>query len=218
MASQVTQSLVSTAYTTLKNRIVRGQLMPGTLLSENELADELKMSRTPVRNAITHLESEGFVVSLKNRGVLVKEISQKETMDMYEFVMAMLVYTLDVKSERGVQLNMEKLEECLNRQFEAEQADDYLSYMQNSMLFIKAIVSSINNLAMLATMESYVDKLAMASYINYLNTPYIKHYSANNLNRSIFEALQKGDDDEARRLAKGAFTYARGRAMELGRF
>ncbi|MHA6482058.1 GntR family transcriptional regulator [Paenibacillus sp. strain BS8-2] len=218
MASQVTQSLVSTAYTTLKNRIVRGQLLPGTLLSENEIADELKMSRTPVRNAITHLESEGFVTSLKNRGVLVKEISQKESMDMYEAVMAMLVYTLDVKSERNIVLNMEKLEEFLHKQIQAEKADDYLAYMQNSMLFIKAIVSSINNLAMLASMESYVDKLAMAAYINYLNTPYIKHYSANNLNRSIFEALQRGDDDEARRIAKGAFAYARTRALDAGRF
>ncbi|MDQ6420237.1 GntR family transcriptional regulator [Paenibacillus sp. LHD-117] len=212
------QSLVATAYTTLKDRIVRGQLMPGTLLSENELADELKMSRTPVRNAITHLESEGFVVSLKNRGVLVKEITAKESMDMYEAVMAMLVYTLDVKSERNIHLNMEKLEECLNRQIEAEKADDYLSYMQYSMQFMKAIISSIHNMAMLAAMESYVDKLAMAAYINFLNTPYIKHYSANNLNRSIFEALQKGDDEEARRLAKGAYTYARSRMFEAGRF
>lgn len=207
-----------TAYTILKERIIGGRLSPGTLLSENELAEELNMSRTPVRNAITHLESEGFVVSLKNRGVLIKEISAKEMLDMYEATMAMLVYTLDVVSERGVKLNMERLEGILEKQLQAEQVDDYLAYIKNSMLFIKAVVSSIQNQAMLAVMDSYVDKISMAAYINYLNTPYIKHYSANELNRSIFEALREGKEDEARRIVKNLLTSARGRLITNGQF
>lgn len=205
-----------TAYNILKERIIGGRLSPGTLLSENELAEELNMSRTPVRNAITHLESEGFVVSLKNRGVLIKEISAKEMLDMYEATMAMLVYTLDVISERGVKLNMERLEGILEQQLQAEQVDDYLAYIKHSMLFIKAVVSSIQNQAMLAVMDSYVDKISMAAYINYLNTPYIKHYSANELNRSIFTALSEGKEDEARRITKNALTRARERVMANG--
>lgn len=206
------------AYSILKERIIGGRLTPGTLLSENELAEELNMSRTPVRNAITHLESEGFVVSLKNRGVLIKEINGKEMLDMYEATMAMLVYTLDVIGERGVRLNLERLAELLEKQLQAEQADDYLSYMKHSMLFIKAVVSSIHNQAMLAVMDTYVDKISMAAYINYLNTPYIKHYSANALNRSIYEALKEGKADEARRIVKNALTYARERMLESGQF
>ncbi|MGO4371540.1 GntR family transcriptional regulator, partial [Paenibacillus sp. MCAF20] len=119
------QSLVNTAYTKLRERIVGGNLMPGTLLSENELAEELQMSRTPVRNAITHLESEGFVVALKNRGVLVKEVSGKELLDMYEAILALVVYAIDVRSERENHIPMELLKEYLDRQFEAEQAGDY---------------------------------------------------------------------------------------------
>ncbi|WP_018750563.1 GntR family transcriptional regulator [Paenibacillus sanguinis] len=207
------QSLVHTAYKVLKERIVEGHLMPGTMLSENELAEELQMSRTPVRNAITLLEAEGFVLSLKNRGVLVKEISSKEMMDMFETTLAMLAYALDMTKELSIQMNFEKLDEFVQKQMEAEKADDYLSYMKNSMLFFKAVISSINNRAMLDVMEGYCDKLAMAAYINYLKTPYVKHYSANHLNLSILEALKAGNDEEARRIIKGFSMATRSRIM-----
>lgn len=212
------QSLVATAYTILKQRIIEGRLVPGTLISENEIADELKMSRTPVRNAITHLESEGLVVSLKNRGVLVKEILGKEFLDMYEATLAMLVYTLDVIREREIQLNLPRLEEILEKQVEAEQADDYLAYIKHSMLFIKAVVSSIHNQAMITVMDGYVDKISMAAYLNYKNTPYVKHYSMNELNRSIFRALSDGQEEEAKRLVKKVLASARDRMLSSGQF
>lgn len=212
------QLLMNTAYMKLRKRIVGGELMPGTLLSENELAEELQMSRTPVRNAITHLESEGFVVALKNRGVLVKEVSGKEMLDMYEAMMSLLVYAIDVKNDRGNYIDMAKLKECLEQQFEAELANDYYKYIQNTLLFNRVIISSINNHAMLAIMDTYVDKIAMASYINFKLTPHIKHYSANKLNKSIYDALLEGQDEEARKIAKDAFQKARTRLFESGRF
>lgn len=212
------QLLMNTAYMKLRERIVGGELMPGTLLSENELAEELQMSRTPVRNAITHLESEGFVVALKNRGVLVKEISGKEMLDMYEAMMSLLVYAIDVKNERGNHIDLAKLKECLDQQFEAELANDYYKYIQNTLLFNRVIVSSINNQAMIAIMDTYVDKIAMASYINFKLTPHIKHYSANKLNKSIYDALLAGQDEEARQIAKDSFRKVRSRLFENGRF
>ncbi|WP_178023783.1 GntR family transcriptional regulator [uncultured Paenibacillus sp.] len=207
------QSLVNTAYKALKEQILCGNLMPGTMLSENEIADELQMSRTPVRNAITRLETEGFVQSLKNRGILVREISGKETIDMFETTMAMLVYVLDMTQELGIRVNLEKLKEFVQKQIEAEEAEDYLSYMKHSMLFFKAVISSINNQAMLDVMEGYTDKLAMAAYINYLRTPYVKHYSANQLNRSILEALQAGDHEGARSIVKSFNRSVRNRII-----
>ncbi|MBB3155967.1 hypothetical protein FHS16_006083 [Paenibacillus endophyticus] len=58
----------------------------------------------------------------------------------------------------------------------------------------------------------------MASYINYKLTPHIKHYSANKLNKSIYDALMAGNDDEAKHIAKSAYVYARSRMFDNGRF
>lgn len=51
------------AYAELRNRIVQGQIAPGRRLVENEIADRLGVSRTPVRSALQRLEQEGYVES-----------------------------------------------------------------------------------------------------------------------------------------------------------
>ena len=70
--------LVETAYLHIRQKLLNGDFLPGTLLSENELATEMSMSRTPVRDAMALLSREGFVETLKKRGILVKGIDIKE--------------------------------------------------------------------------------------------------------------------------------------------
>ena len=66
------------AYDRIRHDIVAGTLAPGTMLSENELATELGMSRTPVRTALSRLQSEGWVTIYPQRGALVRELTADE--------------------------------------------------------------------------------------------------------------------------------------------
>ena len=52
------KSKKTAAYETLKNRIIGGKLIPGLAINENELAKDLKVSKTPVREALRQLERE----------------------------------------------------------------------------------------------------------------------------------------------------------------
>jgi DNA-binding GntR family transcriptional regulator len=56
---------------TIRERIVSGQLAPGLRLSQQQMAEELQVSRTPLREALQRLATEGLVVSLVNRGMIV---------------------------------------------------------------------------------------------------------------------------------------------------
>ena len=60
---------------TLRDAIVNGVLQPGERLMEIQLAEELGVSRTPVREAIRKLELEGFVVMVPRRGTYVADLS-----------------------------------------------------------------------------------------------------------------------------------------------
>ena len=64
-------------YDELKNRILTGKLEPGIRLMENTLADELGVSRTPVREAIRKLEKEHLVTIAPRRGAYVAERNAK---------------------------------------------------------------------------------------------------------------------------------------------
>ncbi len=66
----------------VREAIIVGKLKPGEKISEAKLADELHISRTPIREAIRMLESEGFVSIIPRRGTIVSEFSLE---DLYEY-------------------------------------------------------------------------------------------------------------------------------------
>lgn len=70
------------AYFTLKGQIVKGIFPPGYRLVERELADQLGMSRTPIRWAIKRLEAEGFLERKPSRGVCLKILDFNEVLEL----------------------------------------------------------------------------------------------------------------------------------------
>jgi DNA-binding GntR family transcriptional regulator len=70
----------------LCERIVAGQLAPGSGLQDFTLAGELGVSRTPVREALLCLESEGLVETAPNRGFFVRGLSRREVLEIYPIV------------------------------------------------------------------------------------------------------------------------------------
>jgi DNA-binding GntR family transcriptional regulator len=75
---------VDTAVEMLRERLISGALMPGDRLGEAELAIELKMSRTPVREALRLLSAEGLVEIQANRGARVAEWNDDELDAVFE--------------------------------------------------------------------------------------------------------------------------------------
>jgi DNA-binding GntR family transcriptional regulator len=65
-------------------RIILGQLVPGARIAEQELADQFKVSRGPVREAIRILEREGLATVLPRRGALVPQLSARELNELFE--------------------------------------------------------------------------------------------------------------------------------------
>lgn len=63
--------------------ILRGQLAPGQVLRQEELAKQFGLSRAPVREALRQLETEGLVVSYPNRGTVVAELSAEDIEEVF---------------------------------------------------------------------------------------------------------------------------------------
>lgn len=72
------------AYRLLRRLIVRLELPPGAILNESFLMEKLRLSRTPMREALQRLEQERLVVILPRRGILVSDISISDLQDIFE--------------------------------------------------------------------------------------------------------------------------------------
>jgi DNA-binding GntR family transcriptional regulator len=79
----------------LRERIVKGDILPGNRLQDVQLAGELGVSRTPIREALLRLEREGLVESDPNRGFFVAQLSRKEVLETYPIVWALECLALE---------------------------------------------------------------------------------------------------------------------------
>ncbi|MEA4922336.1 MAG: GntR family transcriptional regulator [Eubacteriaceae bacterium] len=71
-------------YEELKMQILKGQIVPGTRMMEVEMAEDMGVSRTPIREAIRKLEKEGLVTIEPRRGAYASQISQKDMIEILE--------------------------------------------------------------------------------------------------------------------------------------
>ena len=82
------------AYTEIKRFILNGDLAPGTFLAERQLAEQLRMSKTPVRAALQRLEAEGFVTVSPQQGIIIRDLTVLEIADQYGLRAALETYIL----------------------------------------------------------------------------------------------------------------------------
>ena len=87
-------SLRDRAYAHIQRGIASGELRPETAISEVVLAKELKVSRTPVREAINQLVAEGLLEQTPNRGTLVVRLRRQDVVELYELREALEVYAI----------------------------------------------------------------------------------------------------------------------------
>lgn len=77
-------TLKDKAYAIIKNKILNCEYLPGEVLSESRLLEEIKSSRTPIREALNKLEQEKLVCIMPKRGILVNEVTMELVNSIYE--------------------------------------------------------------------------------------------------------------------------------------
>ena len=96
-------------YQHLKSAVLAGHFGPGERLTEENLAKELKVSRTPVREALHKLESEGLIKPRKKRGFIASRDSKEEVEELLELRAVLEGYTLRLISERISEETLDEL-------------------------------------------------------------------------------------------------------------
>jgi DNA-binding GntR family transcriptional regulator len=116
-------------YDDLRNAILSGRLNPAERLTEEHLAETLGVSRTPVREALYKLESEGLIEPLETRGFIVSTDSIEEVKELFEIRAILEGYTLRVISQKITARDIEQLGGII------EKAEDAFERRQMSEVF-----------------------------------------------------------------------------------
>lgn len=104
-------SLGNKIFDLLRDRILNEEYEHGQKLNELTLASELKISRTPIREALKQLELEGLVESIPNKGVYVKGFSPRDIDDMFEIRLALEGLAIQLAIERMDEIHLAKIKD-----------------------------------------------------------------------------------------------------------
>jgi DNA-binding GntR family transcriptional regulator len=184
----------------IREAILDGTLEPGQRLKEEELARQLGISRTPVREALLMLHVEGQVVATPNRGAVVRVHTADDLNDLYGLRALLEGHAARRAGERINEAQVDDLRQSCDR-FDALRPDEDLRGLVRENLFFHNTILEIAGSDRLASMVTQVIQLPLVykSYIWY--SPDQKQISAH-YHRQIVNALSTRDGERAELIMK----------------
>jgi DNA-binding GntR family transcriptional regulator len=151
----------------LRTAITSGSLPPGERLMENQLAEQLRVSRTPVREAIRKLEQEGFVVMVPRRGTYVADISIRDINEVFEIRTALEVLAAGLAAARMTEDDLEKLERLLVEIGQLIEQDDTSKLVEADCRFHEILYSASYNRTLANIINNLREKITPYRLISY---------------------------------------------------
>lgn len=130
------------AYEKIKEIILKGE---DEFTSENSLVEELKISRTPIREALQRLHYEGLVRIISNKGFVIPELSLKERRDISNMRIAIETYSLEQAIEIITDEDFTNLENIIEEQKKANKNGDLYAFLQNDAEFHQYLLEIVGN-------------------------------------------------------------------------
>lgn len=171
----------------LRDRIVNGALEPGQRLVERVLAQELEVSRVPVRDALVQLKGEGFVTEVPRKGAFVTSMSEHDVRELFNVREALEVLAVRLATEGQDRHGLRRLREILDESASAIRASDAVEVGRCNQAFHDQITAMAHNDLLASILEPLEGRLHWLLRQN--DDPSRFHDE----HEEIYEAIASGD-------------------------
>lgn len=177
----------------IRTAILSGELAPGSALVEQELAAQLGVSKTPVREALKTLEGTGLVVMAPYRGAAVRELTRADADAIYD--LRLLLEPEAVQRSVAVGADLSGAAECLRT---ARVAAGNAERSMANREFHRLLYVGCGNALLVATLDGLRDRTALVSAASWAKSATWEAEADEH--EAILAAAAAGDADTARRL------------------
>jgi len=129
----------------LRDMIVEGELLPGTHIPESSLCERFGISRTPLREALKVLGSEGMVTLLPNRGAVVAALTLKDVDDVVKVIDVLEGLAAPAACEQLTDQGRKQIEAMHDQMVERRSQGDLMGYFKQNQAIHEAIVDAAGN-------------------------------------------------------------------------
>jgi len=196
------KTVVDLARQHLEDDIIRGSLMPGQQIKEEEVAARLGISRPPVREALKILETGGLIFRKPRRGVFVTRITRKDIWEVYSLKVALYGLSIELAFDRISKDTLKKLEQTVEKMEECVKGDrrDSIRYQKFHEKFHDLIIEVSGHQRLKRIVSILHNQVKRISFASLSDEEHLKESCM--YHREILEALKKGDRNGAERFMK----------------
>lgn len=185
-------------YKTLRQAILRGELKPGERLMEIALAEELGVSRTPIRDAIRKLEQDGLVRMIHRKGAQVANITEKDLTDVLEVRIGLERMAIDKACQMIGREQLDLLEQAAKGFEEAIQGGDLTEMVEADKNFHE-IIYSVSGNKCLIEMQANLREQVYRYRMEYLKEENVRKILVEE-HGQIVDAIRERDAEKAKNI------------------
>jgi len=185
-------------YEQLREAILKGELKPGERIIEKDYADRLNISRTPIREALRKLETEGFVEYIPRKGVVVKSFNVNDIKEIYEIRKVLECFAVRKAIENIDDSSMEKLKATVEQMYLLEEQGDIKGVFEICQEFNEVIFNATGMprlVDIINTLKEFIERFRRVTMSkSYRRLEAIKEH------KGIYEAIIERDIEKAEKL------------------
>ncbi len=142
----------------IKDSIVSGRLKPGERVPESEIAENLGISRTPIREAFRQLESEGFITVTPRKGAVVSPITDRDVKEFYEIKSLLEGYAARTACDKMTDKDIKRLEALNASMVKCEAKEDFKGFFRYDNDFHATFLRACGNDKLLTLVHALVQQ------------------------------------------------------------
>ncbi len=206
-------SVVDQVYSAIRDRIIQGSLERGARIHQEDLAEELGVSRTPVREALRRLAAEGLVEMRTNRGARVADVGQSDMQSAYEARLVIEPGAARLAAGAGLPAPIARMRAALSAQRRAI-PNVRRSFDANREFHIALVQGSGNPFLVQFVQRLWVSRIGEVIYERQSETPERMRLDADE-HEQILAAIEADNGRRAESLTRRHLTDAMQRSADL---
>ena len=188
--------LARLAYEALRDSILIGHLAPGNIVNEMALAKELGISRTPVREALLELSSQGLVEILPRKGIRVKYFTERDVNEVCDIRELIELAVVEGLARKGAGPSPKRLESALEQQRQAVTDGDMVGFLEADRRFHLALTALADNRRLRKILDNLGDLIHVMGKQGLTRTGRVAEVLEEHLN--VVDCIKQGKVEDAR--------------------
>jgi len=209
---KLASSLVEQAYLRLRQEISTCILSPGQVVTERELARKYKMSKTPIREALTQVCSEGLMKRLPGRGYMVAPITIKDVQDLFDLRLILEVIAAERAARHPSPAQIAALKEMSSVSYSLDDPQSHLLFLKTNRDFHLALAEAAGNRRLVGTLVGLLNEMDRLFHLGLRLRD--SREEMRQEHREVVAALEMGEVKGARDVITRQIMTSRDRVME----